>query len=134
MIPELQLGTNGWGDICKLNRKGCLDNPDTPMMRSDPINPDLGDQLIVGMYVKAAGVVAWVELENKFGIVDFKVTFCKMHPTDPDDYTTVRYERLADAVHDFCQELMLDNPLYARSNKLTMQQQYSENTGFGTWA
>lgn len=134
MIPKLHPLTNGWGEIHKLNRKACMEFPDTPMMRSAPVDPKEGDQFVVGMYVKPAGVVAYVELENKFGIVDYKVVFCKLHPTEPDTYDTRRYERLQDAMKDFCSELMLDNPLLTQGVSSKMSEQYQDNEGFGKWA
>lgn len=93
--------------------------------------PKTGDCMIAGMYIVAAGTLALIEQEHKFGEIDFKVTF---HRLSTKEYSVKRHDTLDAAMADFCTELMLLNPTIAQPKKHIMQEQYSEETGCGLWS
>jgi hypothetical protein len=124
--------------IDKLEWKGVLNPdfdtfknlPDVPVYRALAL-PPRGDVILAGMYVVAAGVVAYVEQEHKFGSMDFKVIFHRLSTKE----VSTRWHNAADeAMADLCTELMLPNPTFSRSQTSTMQEQYSEETGCGLWS
>lgn len=119
-----------WLGVLEPKMQSFSERPNVPIYRVSSM-PEKGDLIIAGMYITAAGTLAVVEQEHKFGIIDFKVSF---HRISTKEYSCKRHETLRAAMKDFCNELMLDNPMISLPKTRTLQEQYSDDTGFGKWA